>query len=97
MASVRALLAKAMGLCFEGVPNQGLPPTFEASTWIVTGSERSKYQGVGVVDDGILDMLEDSTISGIPGKVCVFLEQLAQRGHEGGQAWNEGAWVCYHA
>ena len=30
-------------------------------------------------------MLEGSIISAVPGEVCVFLEQLMQRGSQGGQ------------
>ena len=43
----------------------------------------------GVTDDRILDMLEGSIIGGVPGEVCVFLEQLVQRGSQGGQARDE--------
>ena len=42
-------------------------------------------------------MLEGSIIGTVPGEVCVFLEQLMQWGSQGGQAWDEGTEVHYHA
>ena len=33
----------------------------------------------------------------VPGEVCVFLEQLTQRGSQGGWAGDEGTEVHYHA
>ena len=50
----------------------------------------------GVTDDSILDLLESGTVGAVPGEVCVLLEQLMQRGSQGGQAWDEGTEVCYH-
>ena len=51
----------------------------------------------GVTDDSILDTLEGSIIGVVPSEVSIFLEQLKQRGSQGGQAWDEGTEVCYHA
>ena len=51
----------------------------------------------GVTDNSILDMVEGSTVGGVPGEVFVFPEQLTQWGSQGGQAWDEGTWVHYHA
>ena len=58
---------------------------------------RVKLLEGGVTDDSILNMLEGSIIGGVPGEVCVFLEQLMQSGIQGGQAWDEETEVCYHA
>ena len=73
--SVRALLAKAMGLvfCRSAAPR----PTCEASTWIVTGSDGSKYLRVGVTDNSFLDLLKSNVIGVVPTEVCVLLEQLS--------------------
>ena len=51
----------------------------------------------GVVDDRILEMLEGSIKGAVPGKVSIFPEQLIKRGSQGGQAWDEGTEVHYHA
>ena len=41
---------------------------------------RVKVIEADITDDSILDMLEGSLIGGVPEEVCVFLEQLTQRG-----------------
>ena len=71
---VSALLAKAMGLlfCRIAVPR----PTCEASTCMVTGSDRLKYLEGGVTGDGLLDLLKSGLIAGIPGKVSIFFQEF---------------------
>ena len=44
----------------------------------------------GVTDDSFFDPLKSGIIGAVPNKVCVLLEQLFQRGRQGGQARDEG-------
>ena len=75
LVSVRALLAKAMGLpfCRSAAPR----PTCEASTWIVTGSDGLKYLRLVSLTDSFLDLLKSDVIGTVPTEVCVLLEQLS--------------------
>ena len=58
---------------------------------------RVKVPEGGINDNSILDMLEGGVIGAVPGEVGFFFEQLMQRGSQGGQAWDKGTEVHYHA
>ena len=60
------------------------------------GKWRVKVLEGGVTDDSFLDMQEGGIVGVVPGEVCVLLEQLMQRGSQGGQARDEGTELCYH-
>ena len=48
----------------------------------------------GVTDDSFFNPLKSSIICVVPDEVCVLLEQLMQRGGQGGQTRDEGTEVC---
>ena len=65
-------------------------PTCEASTCIVTRSEGVEVPDSGVTDDSFLDPFKSSIVGAVPYEVCFLLEQLSQRGSQGGQTRDEG-------
>ena len=42
------------------------------------------------MDNSFLDLLKSGIVGAVPNEVCVLLEQLLQRGGQGGQTRDEG-------